>query len=162
MVNLLCHRFGEILQFDDQEIVISPKPSRIARLSEDTLKRACKLGFRASTLKACAEAIIKKEVPDLRTLAALPAGDARRLLKRIKGLGDYSLDVIGVSPSFPVDSWSWKIFAAVFKLEGLWGDKAIRGVRSFAVESFGPWQHYVYAYVLNDLPKLSARFGIEA
>ena len=63
---------------------------------------------------------------------------------------------------FPLDVWSAKIFSALFygKITEKPRD-AIPALKMAAKQRWGNWRGYAFVYVLNDLPKLSQKFGID-
>ena len=63
---------------------------------------------------------------------------------------------------FPLDVWSAKIFHVLFygKVPENPRD-AIPALKSAAEQRWGNWMGYAFVYVLNDLPKLSARIGVD-
>jgi hypothetical protein len=160
MIDLLYRHYGVEIQLNGQKVILPPSASDIAGLSEGVLRERCKLGFRAGTLVACAKEIVSGALPAIRDLEKLPPDKVTALLKRIRGLGEYSLGIIGIHPSFPADSWSCGIFAKVLDVEIREGPSAIQQIKSFAQSAFTRWQSYVYAYILNDLPNLSKQFTL--
>lgn len=160
MVRSIYANYGEKINFDNHEIIICPPPNLIAKISEQELRTTCKLGYRDRILKECASAIVKGELPTTEELEKMSHDDAKKILMKIKGIGEYSADITGVYPSFPVDSWNARIFRTVFNIniEGR-PEQTISIIKRYAAKEFGIWQGYVYTYILNDLQNLSKRFG---
>jgi len=161
MIKLLYRNYGEKIVFDNAEVIACPSPTKIVNAKEEELKSRCNLGYRAAFIKACAEAIVSRKVPAFKELVNMGAEKAKRVLMGLRGIGEYSADVISPYPSFPVDVWSVKIFCQLFKIEI---DKSLRAmipiVKEFAAETFGKWQKYVYTYIINDLDVLSEKFKL--
>jgi len=161
MIKLLYRNYGEKIIFDDVKVIVCPSPAKIANVSEEELKSRCNLGYRATFIKTCAEAIVSQKAPTIKKLADMKAEEAKRVLMSLKGIGEYSAEVITPYPSFPVDVWSTKIFCQLFNLKI---DRSLRAmipiVKRYASEKFGRWQKYIYTYITNDLDKLSEKFKL--
>ena len=159
MMNLLIKNYGVKAGFDGREILYWPPPERIARAEIRELEERCRLGYRAENLKGIAEAI-RKGFPTLQELEEMPPETARAKLMELRGIGDYSADVVSPHPGFALDVWSAKIFNVL-----LFGEKAasprsiIPKLKKIAEERWGRWRGYVFTYVLNDLNNLSQRFN---
>lgn len=152
----LYQAYGDRLSFDGRTIVIAPPPGRIAATKKGELGIKCKLGYRASFLQSIARAIELGDVPPMDELVRMSPDDARRELMRLKGIGDYSADIISPHGGFPVDVWSAGIFAKLFGIE-VKGEvrELIPNIKERAEELFGRWKGYVFVYVLNDLRRLA-------
>ncbi|MHA1722526.1 MAG: DNA-3-methyladenine glycosylase family protein [Candidatus Baldrarchaeia archaeon] len=161
MIKLLYRNYGEKIVFDNVEVIVCPSPTRITNVSEEELKGRCNLGYRAAFIKACAEAVVSQKAPTIKELADMKAEEAKRVLMSLKGIGEYSAEIITPHPSFPVDVWSVKIFCQLFKIKV---DRSLRAmipiVKRYAFEKFGRWQKYVYTYITNDLEKLPEKFKL--
>lgn len=161
MMNLLIKNYGVEARFDGREVSYWPPPERIARVGVRELKERCKLGYRAENLKGIAEAI-RKGFPTLQELEEMPPETARAKLMELRGIGEYSADVVSPHPGFALDVWSAKIFSVL-----LFGEKAasprsiIQKLRLIAEKRWGRWRGYVFTYVLNNLNNLSRRFSFD-
>ena len=161
MMNLLIKNYGVKARFDGREVSYWPPPERIARAEIRELKERCRLGYRAENLKGIAEAI-RKGFPTLHELEEMPLEDAKAKLMELKGIGEYSADVVSPHPGFALDVWSAKIFNVL-----LFGEKAesprsiIPNLKMIAEERWGRWRGYVFTYVLNDLNNLSQRLNFD-
>ncbi len=160
MMNLLIEEYGERIRFDGKEVSYWPSPETIARVSVRELKERCKLGYRDKSLKAIAEAICKG-FPSLPELEKMSTEEARAKLMELKGIGEYSADVVSPHPRFALDVWSAKIFNTL-----LFGEEAesprsiIPRLKKIAEDRWGKWRGYVFLYVLHDLNNLSRRFNL--
>jgi DNA-3-methyladenine glycosylase II len=159
MMNLLIKNYGVKARFDGREVPYWPTPERIARVDISELKERCRLGYRAENLKGIAEAV-HKGFTTLQDLEEMPPETAKAKLMELRGIGDYSADVVSPHPGFALDVWSAKIFNVL-----LFGEKAasprsiVPKLKKIAEERWGRWRGYVFTYVLNDLNNLSQRFN---
>ena len=158
MMNLLIKEYGEKITFDDKTVSYWPHPEKIAKAKVGELEEKCKLGYRAKILKGIAETLCKG-FPTLRELEKMPADEAKAKLMELKGIGEYSADIVSPHPGFALDIWSAKIFNML-----LFGEKPesprdiIPKLKKVAEDRWGKWRGYVFTYVLNDLNNLSRRF----
>ncbi|MFB0514851.1 MAG: DNA-3-methyladenine glycosylase [Candidatus Bathyarchaeia archaeon] len=160
MMNLLIKEYGEKIRFDGKEILYWPSPGRIAKADVRELEERCKLGYRAKSLKGIAESV-SKGFPTIRQLETMSAEEAKVKLMKLKGIGEYSADIVSPHPGFALDVWSAKIFNVL-----LFGEKAesprgiIPKLKKVAEERWGKWRGYVFTYVLNDLDNLSRKYKL--
>jgi 3-methyladenine DNA glycosylase/8-oxoguanine DNA glycosylase len=88
--------------------------------------------------------------------------EAKKKLLNLQGIGEYSAELVNPKTGFPIDVWSAKIFSVLFY--GKIPDKpreAIPALKVDAEKRWGNWRGYAFVYVLNDLPKLSKRVGVD-
>lgn len=148
------------MRFDGKEVLYWPSPERIANASVKELEERCKLGYRAKALKGIAEAI-SKSFPTVQELEKMPAKEAKAKLMELKGIGEYSADMVSSHPGFALDVWSVKIFSML-----IFGEKAesprdaIPALKRAAEDRWGQWRGYVFVYVIHDLRNLSIRFKL--
>jgi len=160
MMNSLVENYGVRVRFDRREVLYWPSPSRIAKTGVRELQEKCKLGYRAKTLREIAK-VLCKGFPTLQELEKMPAEESKAKLKELKGIGEYSADIVSPHPGFALDVWSAKIFNTL-----LFGEKAdspreiISKLKKIAEDRWGEWRGYVFTYVLNDLENLSRRFCV--
>ncbi len=160
MMNLLIKEYGDKIRFDGKEILYWPFPERIARANVRELEQRCKLGYRAKSLKGIAESV-SRGFPVIQQLETMSAEDAKAKLMELKGIGEYSADIVSPHPGFALDVWSAKIFNVL-----LFGEKAesprdiIPKLKKIAEERWGKWRGYVFTYVLNDLDNLSRKYNL--
>jgi len=158
MMALLTENFGETIMFDGKQVSYWPSPERIAKASVRQLEQRCKLGYRARVLKGIAKAVLKG-FPTLRDLEAMSPEQAKAKLMELKGIGEYSADIVSPHPGFALDVWSAKIFSALLFGEKIESPRSvIPNLKKIAEKRWGKWRGYVFTYVLNDLNKLSRRF----
>jgi len=160
MMNLLIKEYGEKIVFDGKEVLYWPSPERIAKADVRELEERCKLGYRAKPLKGIAEAICKG-FPTLQELEKMSAEEAKAKLMGLKGIGEYSADIVSPHPGFALDVWSAKIFnLLLFREKAESPRNIIPKLKKIAEDRWGKWRGYVFTYVLNDLNNLSRRFNL--
>ena len=161
MMNLLIEYYGERVRFDSEEVTLWPSPATIANASVKNLMEKCRLGYRARVLKGIAKTLCRG-FPSMRQLEAMSPEESKQRLMELKGIGEYSADIVSPHSGFPIDVWSVKIFSLL--LFGKLPDNpkgTIPKIKKFADEKWGPWKGYVFVYVLNDLANLSKRYGVD-
>jgi len=161
MMNLLIKEYGEKIRFDGKEILCWPSPERIAKADVRELEERCKLGYRAKNLKAIAESV-SKGFPTIQELERMSAEEAKAKLMELKGIGEYSADIVSPHPGFALDVWSAKIFnVLLFREKAESPRDIISRLKKVAEERWGKWRGYVFVYVLNDLGNLSREYNLD-
>jgi 3-methyladenine DNA glycosylase/8-oxoguanine DNA glycosylase len=161
MMDLLIANFGDQARFDGKTIHYWPSPHKIATSTADELKAKAKLGYRAANLIAIAKAL-QQGFPTMDELWAMDFEEAKKQLLTLRGIGDYSADIVVPGMGFPLDVWSAKIFHILFfGKEPENPRKAIPVLKQIADERWGKWRGYAFVYVLNDLSNLSKRVGVD-
>ncbi|HLN88708.1 MAG TPA: hypothetical protein VK253_01440, partial [Candidatus Binatia bacterium] len=95
-------------------------------------------------------------------LSAMEPEETKNKLLTLRGIGEYSADLVMPRTGFPLDVWSAKIFNLL--LFGNFPEKArdaIPALKFEAEKRWGDWKGHAFVYVLNDLPKLSKRVGVD-
>jgi 3-methyladenine DNA glycosylase/8-oxoguanine DNA glycosylase len=161
MMDLLIKEYGEKIAFDGRRVLYWPSPATIAKKKVEELKEKCKLGYRAPVLKGVAEALCEG-FPTLRELETISAERAKAKLMELKGIGEYSADIVSPHPGFALDVWSAKIFnLLLFGEEPESPRTVISRLKEIAEKRWGRWRGYVFTYVLNDMPNLSKKFKLD-
>jgi DNA-3-methyladenine glycosylase II len=161
MMELLINGFGDQASFDGKTIRYWPSPDKIAASTIDHLMAKAKLGYRAKSLAAIAKTL-QHGFPAMDDLWTMDAAEAKKKLLTLHGIGDYSADIIVPGMGFPLDVWSAKIFHVLFFGEKPENPrKAISLLKQTAEKRWGKWRGYAFVYVLNDLPQLSKRIGVD-
>jgi DNA-3-methyladenine glycosylase II len=161
MMNLVIREFGDKVSFDEKTIVHWPSPEKTAGLTVDELKAKAKLGYRAQNLIAIAKTL-RDGFPTADELAKMPLDEAKKQLLTLRGIGDYSADIVMPGMGFPLDVWSAKIFSILFLgKEPESPREAILELKRMGEKRWGKWQGHAFVYVLNDLPRISKRLGID-
>ena len=161
MMQLLISNFGDQASFDGKTMHYWPSAETIAASTVENLKAKAKLGYRAANLIAIAEAL-QNGFPNMDELWAMEPEEAKKKLLTLRGIGDYSAELVMPRMGFPLDVWSAKIFHVLFfGKEPENPRKAIPSLKQKAEERWGKWRGYAFVYVLNDLPQLSKRIGVD-
>jgi 3-methyladenine DNA glycosylase/8-oxoguanine DNA glycosylase len=161
MMELLIANFGDQARFDGKTIRYWPSSERIAASAIEELKAKAKLGYRAANLIAIAKAL-GQGFPTMDELWKLGNEEAKQKLLTLRGIGDYSADIVVPGMGFPLDVWSAKIFHILFfGKEPEKPREAIQFLKKTAEERWGKWCGQAFVYVLNDLPRLSKRVGFD-
>jgi DNA-3-methyladenine glycosylase II len=161
MMELLIKNFGDEICFDGKPIAHWPSPEKIAGLTVEELKAKAKLGYRARNLISIAQRI-RNGFPTVDDLANMPIDEAKKELMTLRGIGDYSADIIVPGMGFPLDVWSAKIFSILLLgKEPESPRETIMELKKAAEERWGKWRGHVFVYVLNDLSRISKRIGID-
>ena len=160
MMDLLIKEYGEKITFDDKEVLYWPSPETIAKKSASELREKCKLGYRAPVLQGIAEAL-GRGFPTPMDLESMSTEEAKLKLMELKGIGDYSADIVSPHFGFPLDVWSAKIFSLLLVGRHPKSPRTdIPKLKRIAEKRWGKWRGYVFTYVLNDIPNLSKRFKL--
>ena len=161
MMDLLITEFGEKVSFDGKTIAHWPSPEKTAALPIEEMKAKAKLGYRAQNLIAIAKTL-QDGFPTADELAKMPPDEAKKQLLTLRGIGDYSADIVMPGMGFPLDIWSAKIFSILLiGKEPESPREAILELKRMAEERWGKWRGHAFVYVLNDLPRISKRIGID-
>jgi len=107
-------------------------------------------------------ASLEQGFPTMDELWAMAPEEAKKKLLTLRGIGDYSAELVMPRIGFPLDVWSAKIFHILFfgKEPGN-SRESIRTLKEIAEKRWGKWKGYAFVYILNDLPKLSKRVGVD-
>jgi len=164
MMDLLIKNYGEDVNFDGKTIRHWPSPRKVAASSVEELRRKAKLGYRAKNLASVAQELSKgfPSMDELYLMDLMDPEQAKKKLMTLRGIGEYSADIITPRMGFPLDVWSAKIFNILFfKEEPESPRTAIPVLKETAERRWGKWSGDVFVYVLNDLPKISKRIGVD-
>ena len=161
MMDSLIAVFGDQVSFDGRTMRYWPSFEKIAMSSAEELRAKAKLGYRATNLIAIAEAL-KRGFPSTDELWIMEPEEAKKKLCTLRGIGDYSAELVMPRMGFPLDVWSAKIFSVLFNGKKPENPReAIPALRKEAEERWGNWMGHAFVYVLNNLPRLSERFGVD-
>lgn len=125
IIERLCRSFGDPI---GEGLYGFPSPERLAALSEENLA-PLRCGWRGAYVLDAARKVASGTV-DLKTVAALPIGEARQALQTIKGVGPKVAECVllyglGRLEAFPLDVWMKRAMAQFFP--------------GYTPESFGPY-----------------------
>jgi DNA-3-methyladenine glycosylase II len=161
MMDLLIKTYGERVRFDGKQVLYWPSPQRIANTEVKELEKNCKLGYRAKSLKSIAEAI-STGFPSPQQLEKMTEQEAKAKLMELRGIGEYSADIVSPHAGFALDVWSAKIFSLlILGKEPESPREAIPKLKKIAEDRWGQWRGHVFIYVLQDLKNLSKRFNLD-
>jgi len=161
MMELLITNFGDYADFDGKTMQYWPSTNTIAASTTEELKTKAKLGYRAANLIAIAKAL-QNGFPNVDELWTLEPEEAKKKLLTLRGIGEYSAELVMPKMGFPLDVWSAKIFHVLFfGKEPSKPREAIPALKKVAEERWGSWKGYAFVYVLNDLLRLSKRIGVD-
>jgi DNA-3-methyladenine glycosylase II len=161
MMDLLIREYGERVKFDEKEVLYWPSSERIANTEVGELEKKCKLGYRAKPLRGIAEAI-RAGFPSPQELEKMTNQEAKAKLMELKGIGEYSADIVSPHPGFALDVWSAKIFSMlILGKEAESPRNVIPKLKKMAEDRWGQCRGYVFFYVLHDLKNLSNRFKLD-
>jgi DNA-3-methyladenine glycosylase II len=161
MMNLLIENFGDQAGFNGKTMRYWPSPETIAASTVEKLKNTAKLGYRAANLISIGKALTQN-FPTMDELWAMEPEEAKKKLLTLRGIGDYSAELVMPRMGFPLDVWSAKIFHVLFYGKEPENPRdVIPSLKKAAEERWGDWRGYAFVYVLNDLPKLSNRIGVD-
>ena len=151
IIGLLCERFGEEVTVPAGCVPARAFPSaeRIASAGEAEL-RACKMGFRAPSLRATARLVAEGGL-DLEGLRARTVAEARVELLRCRGVGEKIANCVllfayGFPEAFPVDVWVRRALRELY-----FPKRAPSPARleKFAATHFGPHAGYAQQYLFH-------------
>jgi DNA-3-methyladenine glycosylase II len=161
MMGLLIKEYGERVRFDGKEVLYWPSPERIANTTVRELEKRCKLGYRAKSLRGIADAI-SRGFPSPQELENMTEQEAKAKLMELKGIGEYSADIVSPHPGFALDVWSAKIFSLLILGEEAESPRSvIPKLKKLAEDRWGQWRGYVFMYVLHDLTNLANRSKLD-
>jgi endonuclease III-like uncharacterized protein len=142
------------------KILVWPTPERLAVISQNELQQRCKAGYRAKHLVGTARVLSEGGFPTLQDLKKMPPSESKRKLLELPGIGDYSADIIGPYPGFPIDAWSADVFATLFwRRQPDRGRDVITKVKTAGLEKWGKHCWMAFLYVVHDLSGLSKQLG---
>jgi 3-methyladenine DNA glycosylase/8-oxoguanine DNA glycosylase len=161
MMELLIENFGDEVSFDGKTVFYWPSEERIANTPVEELKAKAKLGYRAGNLLSIARTLTEG-FPTMEELWEMPHKEVKKRLLSLRGIGEYSAELVVPETGFPLDIWSAKIFHVLFfGREPESPREAIQELKKTAQERWGKWRGHAFVYVLNDLPEISKRIGVD-
>ncbi len=161
MMASLIENFGDTIRFDGKAISYWPSAEKLASTSVEALEMKAKLGYRAANLQSIAKTL-SDGFPTMLQFWEMPQDEAKKKLLTLRGIGDYSADIVVPGMGFPLDVWSAKIFHILLLGKETESPRdVIPMLKEMAEERWGKWRGHVFAYVLNDLPKISSRIGFD-
>jgi len=146
----LRNRFGDQRKIDNHVVYTFPSAQRIARASEQELRK-CALGYRATNLLAAAQ-LVSAGAADLEAWSALSDADLREKLCALPGVGAKVANCVMLFAyerlrAFPVDVW----IERVLRQEYFSRKKKITAarLREFSETYFGEHGGYAQQYLFH-------------
>ena len=159
MIERLCQAYGAPVALNGFRGFSFPRPEALAGASERKL-RALGLGYRAPYLRSTARLVAERTLP-LEQLSRVDYDATKAALLACDGVGDKVADCVALFgfekyEAFPIDVWMERALRYYFRHR-----KLTRAVaHDYARRHFGPYagyaQQYLYHYMRNVRPVLSA------
>lgn len=153
----ISSKFGEKVEFENQEFFLFPKPENLAKASINEIK-SCGVGYRARFIIEATNMIVLKKI-DFEYLKKCNYLDAKEEICKIPGVGNKVADCIllfslNKLESFPLDRWMIRI------LEKYYSDKFQLETKSITqkqyeilhekiVNHFGPYAGYAQQFLFK-------------
>ncbi len=153
----LSKKFGERVEFDNQEFFLFPKPGRLARApAREILK--CGIGYRSKFVRQAAKMIASKKI-DLESLKKIGYFDAKKNICLIPGVGNKVADCIMLFSlnkleAVPLDRWMIKILEKYYLEKFALETKTITEkqydiLHEKIVNHFGPYAGYAQQFLFK-------------
>ena len=153
----ISRKFGEKVEFENQEFFLFPKPEIIAKASINEIKK-CGVGYRAKFIKEAANMMILKKI-NFENLKKCNYLDAKKEIRKIPGVGNKVADCIllfslNKLESFPLDRWMIRIlekyYSDKFQLETKSiTEKQYEILHEKIVNHFGPYAGYAQQFLFK-------------
>jgi len=153
----ISKKFGDKVEFENQEFFLFPTPEKLARASINEIK-SCGVGYRAKFIKDATNMTVLKKI-DFEYLKKCNYLDAKEEICKIPGVGNKVADCIllfslNKLESFPLDRWMIRI------LEKYYSDKFQLETKSITqkqyeilhekiVNHFGPYAGYAQQFLFK-------------
>jgi len=143
IINTLCEKFGDAVEFEGECLYTFPSAERVAGLSVECLN-ILRCGYRAEYIIGAAKAVTGGKI-DLDALVKSPPDETRSALKNLHGIGDKVADCVmlfgfQMLDTFPRDVWMKRA------VERYYGS-------DFDHKIFSPYagiaQQYIFYYIRN-------------
>jgi N-glycosylase/DNA lyase len=153
----ISKKFGDKVEFENQEFFLFPTPEKLAKASINEIK-SCGVGYRARFIKDAANTIVLKKI-DFEYLKESNYQDAKEKLCQIPGIGNKVADCIllfslNKLESFPLDRWMIRIlkkyYSDKFQLETKSiTQKQYEILHEKIVNHFGPYAGYAQQFLFK-------------
>ncbi|QLH05259.1 DNA repair protein [Nitrosopumilus oxyclinae] len=153
----ISKKFGEKVEFENQEFFLFPKPEIIAKASINEIK-SCGVGYRAKFIKEAANMMALKKI-NFEYLKKCNYQDAKEEICKIPGVGNKVADCIllfslNKLESFPLDRWMIRIlekyYSDKFQLETKSiTEKQYEILHEKIVNHFGPYAGYAQQFLFK-------------
>jgi 3-methyladenine DNA glycosylase/8-oxoguanine DNA glycosylase len=160
MMDAVLELAGTKVAFDGKEVHLWPRAEEIAKIESGILRKKALLGYRAERLIKAAQYLVGHPV-SLRELTRLPEEEAMKVLTAIPGIGRYSAAIIFGQSTPPIDAWSVVIMSELyFGRTPANSRQEIDNVQADLSARWGTWSWLAFAYILNDIDNLAARYNL--
>jgi DNA-3-methyladenine glycosylase II len=160
MMDAVLELAGTKVAFDGKEVVLWPRAEEIAKIDPVILRKKALLGYRAERLIKAAQYLAGHPI-SLRDLTRLPEEDAMKILTAIPGIGKYSAAIIFGQSTPPIDAWSVVIMSELYQRRTPANSRSeIDNVQADLSARWGTWSWLAFAYILNDIDNLAARYNL--
>ena len=153
----ISKKFGNKIEFDNQEFFLFPKPSKLAKASIDEIK-SCGVGYRAKFIKEAAKIVLFKKI-DFESLQKDSYQEAKEKICQIPGVGNKVADCVllfslNKLEAFPLDRWMIRIlekyYSEQFQLETKTiTEKQYEILHEKIVNHFGPFAGYSQQFLFK-------------
>ena len=153
----ISRKFGEKVEFENQEFFLFPKPEIIAEASINQIKN-CGVGYRAKFIKEAANRMVLKKI-NFEYLKKCNYLDAKKEICKIPGVGNKVADCVllfslNKLESFPLDRWMIRIlekyYSDKFQLETKSiTEKQYEILHGKIVNYFGPYAGYAQQFLFK-------------
>ncbi len=160
MMDGLLKKYGTKISFDNHQVILWPTPRRIVKLTPAKINKAANMGYRAKFLIAASNYLITNPL-SMSLLNKMTEDEARVVIDKIPGIGEYSTSIILGRSVSPVDVWSATIMSEL--LTGKTPKKpraAVEKIIRLMNQRFGVWSWLSFVYILNDLDNIQSRFKL--
>ena len=153
----ISRKFGDKVEFENQEFFLFPKPEIIAKASINEIK-SCGVGYRAKFIKEAANMMVLKKI-NFEYLKKCNYLDAKKEICKIPGVGNKVADCIllfslNKLESFPLDRWMIRIlekyYSDKFQLETKSiTEKQYEILHEKIINHFGPYAGYAQQFLFK-------------
>jgi len=152
MLENLFNKFGKKVKFDGKVLSTFWKPSVMAKVSEEDLRKL-KLGYRAKFLKRISEQFVNGEIDEYK-LRKLPREEIRKEALKLYGIGKASVEYLLFEDFYHYDAletippWEQKILSML-----LYNKKLVPTARILKdiKKRYGKWQKLAIHYIWEDI-----------
>ncbi len=153
----ISKKFGEKIEFENQEFFLFPKPGKLGKASINEI-RSCGVGYRAKFIKEAANMIFSKEI-DFDSLKKSNYFETKKNICSIPGVGNKVADCIMLFSlnkleAFPLDRWMIRILEKYYFNEFHLETKTITEkqysiLHEKIVNHFGPYAGYAQQFLFK-------------
>ena len=153
----LCKKFGQKVQFKGKEFFLFPEPNSLAKAEKNDLL-ACGLGYRAKFVKDASKAVKSREI-DFDYLRKTNYKNAKESLLEVYGIGNKIADCIMLFSldkleAFPLDRWMIRVLQKYYSNNFPFSSKTITektydDLHNRIVDHFGPYAGYSQQFLFK-------------